>query len=69
MITGIDKSTYVVEVKKETLFSFLNENLKSRSVERFFWIPLYVGKQGNKDANYSVETGMEKFINDTLTIG
>ena len=72
MITSIDKSVYIIEVKKkkrerkEIYTIFLQENVNN--VERFFRIPLYVEKQGNKDVNCSAEIGMENFINDTLTV-
>lgn len=57
---------YIIEVKKKRNAIFLQENLNS--VERFFRIPLYVEKQGNKDVNYSAKIAMESFINDTMII-
>lgn len=66
MSISIDTSVHNWSKKKETKKIFLQENLNS--VERFFRIPLYVEKQGNKDVNYSAKIAMESFINDTMII-
>lgn len=64
MIIDIDKSVHNWSKKREREKKknaiFLQENLNS--VERFFRIPLYVEKQGNKDVNYSAKIGMETLL-------